>query len=92
MHAGYFRVSAIAAGLNGLSRTDGLDYRIFIVRAWWSACVHTLDLGLESHPKDLADQPQFWVPVLKDWKSPHMYAFPRSCLRSSSIESKSFCA
>ena len=29
-----------------------MDYRIFIVRAWSSACVHTLDLGFESHPKD----------------------------------------
>ena len=29
-----------------------MDYRIFIVRAWSSACVHTLDLGLTSHPKD----------------------------------------
>ena len=29
-----------------------MDYRIFIVRAWCSACVHTLDVGFESHPKD----------------------------------------
>jgi hypothetical protein len=28
------------------------DCRIFIVRAWCSECVHTLDLGLSSHPKD----------------------------------------
>ena len=29
------------------------DCRIFIVRAWCSECVHTLDLGLSSHPKDV---------------------------------------
>jgi hypothetical protein len=29
------------------------DCRIFIVRAWCSKCVHTLDLGLSSHPKDV---------------------------------------
>jgi hypothetical protein len=28
------------------------DCRIFMVRAWCSECVHTLDLGLSSHPKD----------------------------------------
>ena len=47
-----------------------MDYRIFIVRAWSSACVHTLDLGLTSHPKDgvhsaLASAkslvPSFWI-------------------------------
>jgi len=27
-----------------------MDYMIFIVRAWSSACVHTMDLGFESHP------------------------------------------
>jgi hypothetical protein len=29
------------------------DCRIFIVRALCSECVHTLDLGLSSHPKDV---------------------------------------
>jgi hypothetical protein len=29
------------------------DCRIFIVHAWCSECVHTLDLGLSSHPKDV---------------------------------------
>jgi hypothetical protein len=29
------------------------DCKIFIVRAWCSECVHTLDLGLSSHPKEL---------------------------------------
>jgi hypothetical protein len=29
------------------------DCRIFIVRAWCSECVHTLDLSLSSHPKDV---------------------------------------
>jgi hypothetical protein len=29
------------------------DCRIFIVRAWCSECVHTLDLGVSSHPKDV---------------------------------------
>jgi hypothetical protein len=28
-------------------------HRIFIVRAWCSECVHTLDLGLSSHLKDV---------------------------------------
>jgi hypothetical protein len=29
------------------------DCRIFIVRAWCSECIHTLDLSLSSHPKDV---------------------------------------
>jgi hypothetical protein len=34
------------------------DCRIFIVRAWCSECVHTLDLSILSHPKDASRQPQ----------------------------------
>jgi hypothetical protein len=47
------------------------DCRIFIVRAWCSECVHTLDLGLSSHPKDVrwydrwqqSSSPCFLVPM-----------------------------
>jgi hypothetical protein len=46
------------------------DYRIFIVRAWCSECVHTLDLGLSSHPKDVrVTSPKYFGRLIQTRKS-----------------------
>jgi hypothetical protein len=45
------------------------DCRIFIVSAWWCACLHTLDLSLSSHLKEVSHQSQVIGRLIRTHKS-----------------------
>ena len=68
----------VHAGYVSTADTDPLmvvSVWFFIVREWFTVCVHTLDLGFESHPEDSDSV----------YKGPHMYSRPARIRTSNPV-------